>query len=80
MESTYDVVVVGSGFGGGVTVCRMAEQGLRGYGPSMTSRIDYSDERGFMVADGGLPGNFGGLLAIVREVNASPAGDASCCT
>ena len=23
-----------------------------------------------MVADGGLPGNFGGLLAIVREVNA----------
>ncbi len=29
MESTYDVVVVGSGFGGGVTACRMAEQGLR---------------------------------------------------
>jgi cholesterol oxidase len=40
------------------------------YGPSMTSRIDYTDERGFMVADGGLPGNFGGLLAAVREVNA----------
>ena len=36
----------------------------------MTSRIDYTDERGFMVADGGLPGNFGGLLAIVREVSA----------
>ena len=29
MESTYDVVVVGSGFGGGVTACRLAEQGLR---------------------------------------------------
>ena len=40
------------------------------YGPSMTSRIDYTDERGFMVADGGLPGNFGGLLAIVRQVSA----------
>ncbi|MBV9604194.1 MAG: GMC family oxidoreductase [Solirubrobacterales bacterium] len=39
-------------------------------GPSMTSRIDYTAERGFMVADGGLPGNFGGLLAAVREVNA----------
>jgi cholesterol oxidase len=40
------------------------------YGPSMTSRIDYTDERGFMVADGGLPGNFGGVLAALREVNA----------
>jgi cholesterol oxidase len=40
------------------------------YGPSMTSRIDYTEERGFMVADGGLPANFGGLLAAVREVNA----------
>jgi cholesterol oxidase len=39
-------------------------------GPSMTSRIDYTDERGFMVADGGLPGNFGGLLEIIRGVNA----------
>jgi cholesterol oxidase len=40
------------------------------YGPSMTSRIDYTAEGGFMVADGGLPGNFGGILAAVREVNA----------
>jgi cholesterol oxidase len=40
------------------------------YGPSMTSRIDYTAERGFMVADGGLPGNFGGILAAVREVTA----------
>jgi cholesterol oxidase len=39
-------------------------------GPTMTSRIDYTDDRGFMVADGGLPANFGGLLAIVREVSA----------
>jgi cholesterol oxidase len=39
------------------------------YGPSMTSRIAY-DEMGFMVADGGMPGNFGGLLEIVRGVNA----------
>jgi cholesterol oxidase len=40
------------------------------YGPSMTSRIDYTAEAGFMVADGGLPGNFGGILAAVRELNA----------
>jgi cholesterol oxidase len=40
------------------------------YGPTMTSRIDYTDDRGFMVADGGLPANFGGLLSIVREVSA----------
>jgi cholesterol oxidase len=36
----------------------------------MTSRLDYTEERGFMVADGGLPANFGGLLEIVRGVNA----------
>jgi len=29
VESAYDVVIIGSGFGGGVTACRMAEQGLR---------------------------------------------------
>ncbi|MBV8998437.1 MAG: GMC family oxidoreductase, partial [Solirubrobacterales bacterium] len=28
MENAYDVVVVGSGFGGGITACRMAEQGM----------------------------------------------------
>jgi cholesterol oxidase len=39
-------------------------------GPTMTSRLDYTAEKGFMVADGGLPGNFGGLLEIVRGVNA----------
>ncbi len=40
------------------------------FGPSMTSRIDYTDESGFMVADGGLPGAFSGILAAVREINA----------
>jgi cholesterol oxidase len=40
------------------------------FGPTMTSRLDYTEERGFMVADGGLPENFGGLLEIVRGVNA----------
>src|SRR5215218_5586881 len=40
------------------------------YGPTMTSRLDYAEERGFMVADGGLPANFGGLLEIIRGVNA----------
>jgi cholesterol oxidase len=40
------------------------------YGPSMTSRLDYTAERGFMVADGGLPGSFEGLLRIVRGFSA----------
>ncbi len=40
------------------------------YGPGMTSRIDYTAEHGFMLADGGLPTSFGGLLDVVREVNA----------
>src|SRR5436190_8645022 len=29
MESAYDAVVVGSGFGGGITACRLAESGWR---------------------------------------------------
>jgi len=36
----------------------------------MTSRIDRNAEGQFMVADGGLPHNFGGLLQIVRGINA----------
>jgi choline dehydrogenase-like flavoprotein len=36
----------------------------------MTSALDYTADRGFIVADGGLPGNFGGLLEIVRGVSA----------
>lgn len=36
----------------------------------MTSRIDLSATQGFMVADGALPGNFGGLLQIVRGISA----------
>lgn len=40
------------------------------YGPTMTSRLDYTDEFGFMVADGGLPANFGFVLEVVRGVSA----------
>ena len=37
-------------------------------GPVMTMRLDYAD-RGFMVADGGLPKSFGLLLDVAREVD-----------
>jgi cholesterol oxidase len=40
------------------------------YGPSMTSVLDYTDEHHFLLADGGLPSSFGGLLEIVRVVAA----------
>ncbi len=40
------------------------------FGPTMTSRIDLSAEQQLMVADGGLPENFGGLLQIVRGIRA----------
>jgi cholesterol oxidase len=36
------------------------------YGPVMTSRIDYWDRHGFMVADGALPPRFIGLLKVLR--------------
>jgi cholesterol oxidase len=39
------------------------------YGPVMTSRVDYSADRRLMVADGGLPVNFGALLDVARGVN-----------
>src|SRR5262249_36646237 len=39
------------------------------YGPSMTSVLDFTSEHGFLVADGGLPTAFGGLLEIVRAVD-----------
>jgi cholesterol oxidase len=39
------------------------------YGPTMTSFIDYTDEHGFIIADAGLPGNFTGLLDIVRDID-----------
>jgi cholesterol oxidase len=38
-------------------------------GPVMTSKLDYSEERGFIVADGGLPANFDVLLDVARGVN-----------
>ncbi|MEY2442802.1 MAG: cholesterol oxidase [bacterium] len=40
------------------------------FGPTMTSRIDLSDSQQLMVADGGLPENFGGLLQVVRGIRA----------
>lgn len=40
------------------------------FGPTMTSRIDLGAQQQLMVADGGLPSNFGGLLAIVRGIRA----------
>ena len=45
-------------------------QGARNdYGPTMTSKLDYSDERGLIVADGGLPASFYVLLDLARGVN-----------
>jgi cholesterol oxidase len=40
-----------------------------GYGPVMTSRLDYTAERGLMAADGGLPPGFDALLEVARGVN-----------
>ncbi len=37
-------------------------------GPVMTSRIDLTASRALMAADGGLPGNFQGLLDVARGV------------
>jgi hypothetical protein len=44
------------------------------YGPSMTSMLDYTDEHCFLLADGGLPSNFGGLLEIVRALDGAGHG------
>jgi cholesterol oxidase len=40
------------------------------YGPVMTGALDYTAEHRFMLADGGLPANFSGLLEIIRGLNA----------
>jgi cholesterol oxidase len=40
------------------------------FGPTMTSRIDLNADEQLMVADGGLPHSFGGLLEIVRGIRA----------
>jgi cholesterol oxidase len=40
------------------------------YGPVMTDALDFTPEGRFMLADGGLPANFSGLLEIVRGLNA----------
>jgi cholesterol oxidase len=45
-------------------------QGARNdYGPVMTSKLDYTEERRLIVADGGLPANFDVLLDVARGVN-----------
>jgi len=45
-------------------------QGARnGYGPVMTSRLDYIADRGLMAADGGLPVGFDVLLDVARDVD-----------
>ena len=38
------------------------------FGPVMTSRIDELDERGLMIADGGLPRSFDDVLEVLRGV------------
>ncbi len=43
--------------------------GRHDYGPTMTSGLFFEDEK-FVLADGGLPANFGGLLEIVRHYDA----------
>ncbi len=45
-------------------------QGARNdYGPTMTSKLDYTAERNLIVADGGLPASFHVLLDLARGVN-----------
>ncbi len=39
------------------------------YGPVMTSALDYTADRKLIVADGGLPANFGALLDVARATN-----------
>jgi cholesterol oxidase len=39
------------------------------FGPVMTSRLDYTADRQFMVADGGLPPGFTGLLKVARGLS-----------
>jgi cholesterol oxidase len=39
-------------------------------GPVMTSRLDYTAEGNYMLADGGLPPGFTGILDLARGVNA----------
>jgi cholesterol oxidase len=39
------------------------------HGPVMTSKLDYTDDRRLIVADGGLPANFDVLLDVARGVN-----------
>jgi cholesterol oxidase len=40
------------------------------HGPVMTGALDFTAESRFMLADGGLPANFSGLLEIIRGLNA----------
>jgi cholesterol oxidase len=40
------------------------------FGPTMTSYLDFTAEHHFILADGGLPSNFAGVLGVLRDVNA----------
>jgi cholesterol oxidase len=39
------------------------------FGPVMTSKLDYTQDRRLILADGGLPANFDALLDVARGVN-----------
>ena len=39
------------------------------FGPVMTSALDYTEDRRLILADGGLPPGFGGLLDVARGLN-----------
>jgi cholesterol oxidase len=44
--------------------------GREDFGPSMTSAVDYTDDRQLIAADGGLPTDWSFLLEIIRGYNA----------
>ena len=80
MASDFDAVVTGSGFGGSVIACRLAEAGLRvcllergrRYPPGSFARSPRELARSFWAPDRGLHGlydvwSFPGLKAVVSS-------------